>query len=373
MIDIEKRKFLAELSRLLTFMFDEDRRTALSMYDAMFDGTDDTDALMKLLVSPTRQAVIIARAYNAKERDLAVRSRTGDGDAEVDSSDLPRFVKVIGEIADKAEELCPRVSYSAVWEEPGREEEPEEQMIPEPSDEPEPAQEEEPFNPFAFAVTEFPVFLDDEKKEIHQQETEEPEEVLPQRELPEPEDSVLEGDVEEELSAEEHSNRINEYMAAFAEAEKDNRPYTDTVNTVPAQEEIRTWRDRPVPENVPDEKHHTDEESSGEIKIPLLILYILLAVPLTAVGVLLLLIPAVLCLAISLLLVTVGFQAITTAFGGFAVFADIMVVLGGALVIIAIALCALWAFIWFIGGAIVGLINAAIRLGGKFCTAGGGR
>ena len=35
--DINKQKFLAELGKLLTFMYDEDRQDALAMYARMFD------------------------------------------------------------------------------------------------------------------------------------------------------------------------------------------------------------------------------------------------------------------------------------------------------------------------------------------------
>lgn len=374
MINIEKRKFLTELSRLLTFMFDEDRQTALSMYDEMFESTDDTKALLELLVSPTRQAVMIARAYNAKERDLEVRSKTGDADADVASSKMPRFMKVIGDIADKASELCPPSRYSTVWEQAVREEpEQEGRNHYEESEEPEPEAErnDNSDDPFSFAVTELSLFHDDESEPLRHDE-EEKEALLADREAFESETSDSE-DEEEEFSAEEHSRRINEYIAAFDDSGTDVRQNTVIPKDDPVREEIRSWRDSPVSEEKAVDNKSDSEEATGEINILLLILYIILAVPLTAIGVLLLLIPAVLCLSIAFVLAVVGFQTITTAFGGFAVFADIMVVLGGALIVIAIALCAFWAFIWFIGGAIVSLINSAIRLGGNFCTAGGGR
>ncbi|MDO5445068.1 MAG: hypothetical protein Q4F31_05545 [Eubacteriales bacterium] len=379
MINIEKRKFLAELGRLLTFMYDEDRQTALSMYGEMFDRTDDPEELLKLLVSPTRQAVVIARTYNAKERDLAVRSKTGDGDADVDSLETPRFVRAISEISEKASELFPTVNYSGAWNDSDyTESEPENQDAPADFEESEPEdnQNNRSDDPFSFAVAEFPVFGEDKEEDLYDRAADEEEgyETFSEpQESSETDYPAPSYDLNENLSDEDRSNRINEYMAAFADSEKENLQNSDVPKSVPVQEEIRTWRDRPVQEKKDADTNASREESAGEISVPLLILYIILAVPLTAIGVLLLLIPAILCLAISLILIVIGFQAITTAFGGFAVFADIMVVLGGALVVIAVALCALWAFIWFIGGAIVSLINSAIRLGGKFCTSGGGK
>ena len=44
-----------------------------------------------------------------------------------------------------------------------------------------------------------------------------------------------------------------------------------------------------------------------------------------------------------------------------------MVVLGAALVVLALGLLFLWIFVWFVGGAIAGLINEIIKLGGKWC------
>ena len=75
MISINKQKFLAELGRLLTFMSEEDRQEALTLYAKMFDDVEDEQALLQSLLSPTRQAVIIARAYDANARKLQARAK----------------------------------------------------------------------------------------------------------------------------------------------------------------------------------------------------------------------------------------------------------------------------------------------------------
>ena len=62
---IKRQKFLAELSKLLTFMKEGDRQEVLVMYLAMFENARDDDELSELLGSPTRQAVLNARAYRA--------------------------------------------------------------------------------------------------------------------------------------------------------------------------------------------------------------------------------------------------------------------------------------------------------------------
>ena len=62
-------------------MYEEDRLYAMEMYERMFDiAEDDEQGLIQHLMSPTRQAVVIARAYNAKERKLSVESQSKDDD-----------------------------------------------------------------------------------------------------------------------------------------------------------------------------------------------------------------------------------------------------------------------------------------------------
>ena len=41
---MNEQKFLTELSKLLTFMYEEDRQVALSMYEQMFSFADDETA-----------------------------------------------------------------------------------------------------------------------------------------------------------------------------------------------------------------------------------------------------------------------------------------------------------------------------------------
>ena len=49
-------------------MYEEDRNRALEMYNEIFDEVNNETAVLQLLVSPTRQAVNLARAYDARER-----------------------------------------------------------------------------------------------------------------------------------------------------------------------------------------------------------------------------------------------------------------------------------------------------------------
>ena len=119
-----------------------------------------------------------------------------------------------------------------------------------------------------------------------------------------------------------------------------------------------------------EERAELPEEDTEYVRKPvvaLLILYIILAVPLTLIGIAILLLPTLLFLLLAFLAGWLGIEGIIATFGGFAVFADILVVVGAALVVLALALLFLWIFVWLIGGAIVGLIRGVCWLGGKWC------
>ena len=81
------------------------------MYNSMFDETDDETGLLQLLVSPTRQAVNLARSYDAKERKLQAHSQAREEGAHAEEE--PAFVQVIDRIREQAAALrtaAPQVS-----------------------------------------------------------------------------------------------------------------------------------------------------------------------------------------------------------------------------------------------------------------------
>ena len=97
---INKQKFLAEIGRLLTFMYEEDRQTVLAMYGRMFDETAAEPALLELLVSPTRQAVVLARSYDAKARKAQLEAQQDDILSDPDNA--PAFIFAIDKVAQQA-------------------------------------------------------------------------------------------------------------------------------------------------------------------------------------------------------------------------------------------------------------------------------
>lgn len=333
---INKQRFLAELGKLLTFMCEEDRHTALAMYNKMFDDAVDEQQLMELLVSPTRQAVVIARTYNANERKLQLESPDREAAAE-----MPPFMLAIDKL------------YQQVA--PQQEEEP----------------EEEPEQELAVVADQFSLFEDDVHPiqdseyvpfqiEAEAVSLEEPVEELPldkeTEETPEAVENKALSPETETVSPEEPPAPADE-EAPVSEQEEAASALLPQEETVQTQEPY--FLDEPLPAEPVEPKR--------KAKVGLLILYILLAVPLTLIGILLLLIPTVLALALAVGAIAGGAAVLVAAFSGFPKLADILIVLGIAVVVLAIGLLLLWLFIWFVGGAIVGLVRGVIALGSKWC------
>ncbi len=414
MIIINKKKFLAELSKLLTFMYEEDRQEAVALYEQMFDDAVDEVELMQFLASPTKQAVIVARAYNAKERRLGVTSQAGDEAADISGDQVPAFVEAINGLYSKALEMGIVTSQfsdvfsddypDSVSEEAGEEESAENPAVSEEGseevqEEDTSSESEQPSEP---AEIEFPEIVLEVPDEVTQflagtsdTGSEEPEEPSTEDEPSEApvseEGSFSETEQPEEPAAETPSgedefnfsldlgpvptasrsdvNEINEAMAAFQVKEGNGAIVRSPQES---QTTLSEFEEAPAETALPWKREPEKEEtSSGTLVVPMVILYLIAAVPLTALCIAVLLIPTLVFLGLAIIAGVYSFRFITLAFGNFAVFADIMAVLGGGLVLLALALLFFWIFLWFIGAAIAGLINAVIRLGGKICYKGG--
>lgn len=378
---INRQKFLAELGRLLTFMYEEDRQTALAMYNRMFDEAESEQALLQYLVSPTRQAVILARAYNAKERKLQVHTQSRD-EYEQSTDEIPDFVLAINKLQDEASALkitTPQVSEDQISlfddSDAGTVPAPAAQVYTEPAadekkaetqDETEeaPAQKETP-----------PMFADEPAEEAEPDETN---------------DSVTRlADAVDAFLADftiSNDELIAKAKPAAEEEEKAAEPEKEEPAEVPAEETVTEQpKEADVHEPVqaePEEETETETAAVGIVEteeededaetvrkpiVPLLILYIIFAIPLGLIGILLLLIPAFVSLSLAITAGFLGINGFAATFTGFAVLADILVVAGVSLILLALALLFLWLFVWFIGGAIVGLIHGLCVLGGKWC------
>ena len=299
--DINKQKFLAELGKLLTFMYEEDRQTALSMYDKMFDDTADEQGLIQFLVSPTRQAVVIARAYNARARKLEVESQSREGAEAARSGELPEFVLAIDRLYQ--------------------------QVIPVRS-----AAPNAPDNQFSFFENAaHPV--EDGMDEVFPVYENRGERVASER-LP-----AEDGGAEDAVGA---------FLEEFSIPEEELEA-----------EEAETYEE--------DYGGYEEEEPVRKLRLPLLILYLLLGVPVTLLGVAVLLVPTLLFLVLTAAAVSAGSALLVAAFGGFKILADFLLLFGAAVMLLALGLLFLWVFIWFICGAIVGLVTGVIALGRRWC------
>ncbi|MGN0982187.1 MAG: hypothetical protein ACI4O0_04765 [Candidatus Limivicinus sp.] len=353
---INKQKFLAELGRLLTFMYEEDRQTALAMYSKMFDDAAEEQLLLQFLVSPTRQAVVLARAYDAKERKLQVHTQTRGEDgsygySEVSEGELPPFILAIDDLQRQAadqgifepveaapevdenqfslfDEVAPAVpeeAPAAAWAESAA-----------PTDDAAPAEDGD--GPVSDSVSEFADAVDAFLADFAIADGA----LIPKKEADAP--AAETGETEE---------------AAFdAQAQPAEAAPDEIVLSFPAM-------DAPaIPLEIEEDASPATRRKAN---VALLILYIIFAVPLGLLGVAALLLPTLLCLSLAIGFVSAGVLVLTAAFGGFAIFADLMVILGLAIILLALGLLLTWLFIWFIGGAIAGLIRGLCHLGGKWC------
>lgn len=366
--DINKQKFLAELGKLLTFMYDEDRQDALAMYARMFDAAPDEQAIIQFLVSPTRQAVVIARAYNARERKLQVNTTARDGRYDEEEG-TPDYVRAISALEDEA--LSRKIIMPEV---------PEDQFtlfadgihpVELGADEEDGTADEAPVPAVDETAAPAPAPEDAEEK------AEEPEET--ETVTVEAESVELEGEVDD----------VDAFLSDFSIAGDELSEADSAADEQPAEQTpVRVMPDASgkepefvfdavddLPRQTPPRPKKPAASSSAPAVelterraiVPLLILYIIIAIPVVALCVLILLVPTLFFLAMSVCAVVVGCMALSSAFGAFTIFADVMVVLGAALVVLALGLLFLWIFVWFVGGAIAGLINEIIKLGGKWC------
>lgn len=380
---INRQKFLAELGRLLTFMYEEDRQTALAMYNRMFDEAEDEQALIQYLVSPTRQAVVLARAYNAKERKLQVHSQSRDEYEQV-SDEIPDFVLAINKLQEEVSAL--KITTQQVSEDQislfddsdaGTVTAPAAQVYTEPAADEEKAGTQDANEEAAVQKETPPLFADEPAEETEQDEmsnsvnrladavdafladfTISNDELIPKAK-PVGEEKDAEPEKTKPAAAEE----TVEVSAGEAVIEQPEATETRKhVQTEPEETEAEAVK------NAEEAEDYT--EDAGTVRkpiVPLLILYIIIAIPLGLIGILLLLLLAFMSLSLAVTAGFFGIYGFAATFTGFAVLADILVVAGASLILLSLALLFLWLFVWFIGGGIVGLIRGLCALGGSWC------
>lgn len=380
---INRQKFLAELGRLLTFMYEEDRQTALAMYNRMFDEAEDEQALIQYLVSPTRQAVVLARAYNAKERKLQVHTQSRDEYEQV-SDEIPDFVLAINKLQEEASALkitTPQVSEDQISlfddSDAGTVPAPAAQVYTEPAADEEKAGTQDADEEATVQKETPPLFADEPAEETEQDEmsnsvnrladavdafladfTISNDELIPKAK-PVGEEKDAEPEKTKPAAAEE-TVEVSAGEAVIEQPEATEA--RKHVQTEPEETEAEAVK------NAEEAEDYT--EDAGTVRkpiVPLLILYIIIAIPLGLIGILLLLLLAFMSLSLAVTAGFFGIYGFAATFTGFAVLADILVVAGASLILLSLALLFLWLFVWFIGGGIVDLIRGLCALGGSWC------
>lgn len=410
-----------------------DRETALLLYEKIIDSAENESVVLSKLVSPTRQAVNIARAYDASQRRAAIE----EGDAGT-----PPFVEAILNVGRSVLDGI-EPAYRA--EEPKQQIEAEKapSYVTDEISAPAPAPEAES----APAVKEqesFTTFTSGE--EMSQRGIEIEKDIMSfearlKDEVKKASETLEEKGADAQNSSEEMGAKISAAVAAIAQAvdstsgknmsdiiEKNRDIYEDVPATDYTFSKTETaFSAKPAAETIEEEKKQKaseledfvskidvlDEISAAEknpeddsadnkekeeekalfdkgaaektaaveddeeddedysprrkVKVGLLILYILIAVPVCALLTLLILALAVALLLAAFAVGKVAVLGIGSAFGNYAVFSDILAVTGVSFVILALALLLAWTAIWLVSGVIVSLIRGAIRLAGRWC------
>ena len=404
MTPINKQRFLAELGKLLTFMQEDDRVRALELYNDIFDEVGNETAVLQLLVSPTRQAVNLARAYDSRDR----KYQTDDGQEpayQLVIEDLRREALTLipaepkpeeGQVSlfndpantenvfdslnlgilpedhtESAEPAQPAAHESAFYPDEDREGEsaplaPPPAVPQAPVEPVTPAVEEAPA-PEADKLSDVDAFLkdftinDDFAAPVQTASTPTESPSIPDEDAPRP---LPERPVKKEEPA---SVRMQAKPHHVDVSTLSLEPETHPAR-VQVQEEYtpRTQPQHKKPTAVKDDLPDLTGPAEREANVPLLILFIIVAIPLGLLVLGLILSAALFTLSMAAVFGCVGISGLIAAFG-FTVFADILLVFGLSLASTAIGLLLAWTFIWLLIGAIPGFIRRVVALGRKLC------
>lgn len=361
---------MSELSKLLTFMFKEDRSEIIQQYNEMLDNAEDEQAMLESFGSPTRLAVAISRSYQRDERKLSVHADSkdgGSGEAVKVKPVIPtQGVKSSAPIVKPNEPAAD--AYVDIIEEIRREKAAEE------------------------GIEYKPIFFKEETKPepAVEEQTEEAAE-----EAAQPVDEASENAAEEAATADEEN--ADEAQAEEVEAQPEGEP-ADAEAAEAAEQTAGEAEDAPqAQEAQADEGGEAEAEAPAEAAEPVdetahvlatvfnetpeaapekvrktnvfaLILYIIVSVP---VGLVLLLIMLGLELGVlgcGLLGLRVGFGLLSFTFSGMSVLADVLICFGVNIAVLALGVLVTWFAVWLIIVSVPWLIRGIKNLGRKLCV-----
>lgn len=376
---INRQQFMSELSKLLTFMFKEDRSEIIQQYNEMLDNAEDEQAMLESFGSPTRLAVAISRSYQRDERKLSVHADSKDGGSgenvkvkpviptQGKKSSAP-IVKPNEPAADAYVDIIEEIRREKAAEE-GIEYKPiffKEDPKPEPAAEPEvdvEEQTEDAPEETAEAVDEASEAPAEEADEADEETTDEAQaeevEAQPEGEPDAAEAAetaeVTEGEAEDAPQAQADEGGEAE-AAAAAEAE----PEPEAAEPVDETAHVLATVFNETPETAPEKVRKTN--------VFALILYIIVSIP---VGLVLLLVMLGLELGVlgcGLLGLRVGFGLLSFTFSGMSVLADVLICFGVNIAVLALGVLVTWFAVWLIIVSVPGLIRGIKNLGRKLCV-----
>ena len=371
---INRQQFMSELSKLLTFMFKEDRSEIIQQYNEMLDNAEDEQAMLESFGSPTRLAVAISRSYQRDERKLSVHADSKDGGSgenvkvkpviptQGKKSSAP-IVKPNEPAADAYVDIIEEIRREKAAEE-GIEYKPiffKEDPKPEPAAEPEVEESaEEAAEETAQPVDEVSENAAEEAATADEENADEAqaEEVEAQPEG-EPADAeavetaeVTEGEAEDAPQAQEAQADEGGEEEAEAAAEA-AEPADETAHVL-----ATVFNE--TPEAAPEKVRKTN--------VFALILYIIVSIP---VGLVLLLVMLGLELGVlgcGLLGLRVGFSLLSFTFSGMSVLADVLICFGVNIAVLALGVLVTWFAVWLIIVSVPWLIRGIKNLGRKLCV-----
>lgn len=368
---INRQQFMSELSKLLTFMFKEDRSEIIQQYNEMLDNAEDEQAMLESFGSPTRLAVAISRSYQRDERKLSVHADSKDGGSgenvkvkpviptQGKKSSAP-IVKPNEPAADAYVDIIEEIRREKAAEE-GIEYKPiffKEDPKPEPAAEPEVEESaEEAAEETAQPVDEVSKNAAEEAGTADEENAENDSEASDSEAQAEDADAeaaeVTEGEAEDAPQVQADEGGEAE-AAADAEAEPEPAEPVDETAHVLATVFNET------PETAPEKVRKTN--------VFALILYIIVSIP---VGLVLLLVMLGLELGVlgcGLLGLRVGFGLLSFTFSGMSVLADVLICFGVNIAVLALGVLVTWFAVWLIIVSVPWLIRGIKNLGRKLCV-----
>lgn len=382
---MNRQRYMAELSKLLTFMFKEDKEDILAHYNKMLDEAEDEQALLESFGSPTRLAVTISRSYKRTERKLAVEAdskadKPDEGETSVEPEHI--FVKPVKKetAAEKTPAApAPGLSYADIIEEIRREKAEEEgveytpMFFNEPEKTPEEPEAEEKTEEAEKAPEDAPT-EEAEEADIEVEIVETPAEESESEEA-EPEEEAPEADGEAEDAAEEEADEEAEDTADEKAEEPEAEEPQDAEETVKTEdtEESESAQERAELDAVTvfdqlDKMQPPVETVQYKTNVGLLILYLIFAIPIGLALFFAAVIAALSLLAAGAVLIGLGIKTVGFAFSTFAIFADSILCAGAALVALAVALMLIWLAILILFRGLGGLIAGIKALGVRICV-----